>query len=143
MSFPPSANPEKFTEKRAVQSARRRRQLLLLVASYAELQPKFPELRQEIQTHMDGLLQQADRTRESDRRAVMESLRQWQSTGLSVEDLCDDTSLSAWTVRLIIDELQQASPPLVGFRERVQDRERGRRIRIYFLLDPSPKDISN
>lgn len=136
MATPAPTQPE---EKRGVASARRRRQLLLLVTEYQKLQAKFPSLRREIQGDIEGHLRQAERTRASDRAAVLMTLEQWQSEGLSVEEVIDDTGLSERTVRGVLDELQKTEPRLVGYRELAQDRERGRRTRIFFLLHTPPE----
>jgi predicted ArsR family transcriptional regulator len=66
------------------------------------------------------------------RRDVLVALQEWQHEGLMVEEIMEDTGLSEWTVRGVLDELQNTNPPLVGFRERVQDH--GRPTKIYFLI---------
>lgn len=124
----PSPQPPK--EKRGVISARRRRQLLLLVTDYTRLQRKYPELSQDIQEDINAHVRQAERTREADRRDVLQALEEWRDTGLTAEEICDDTGLSDRTVRGVLEELQQA--PSVSYRENAVDRERGRPVRIFF-----------
>ncbi len=119
-------------EKRGIVSGRRRRLLYLYVASLQLLQVKFPELRQDIQEDIDRSLSQAERTRAADRGDVLRVLDEWRTVGLIASELANDTGLSDRTVRGALDEMLQMDPPLVRFIERVQDRERGRRARIFF-----------
>ena len=118
-------------EKRGTISARRRRQLLLLVTDLQNLQSKFPDLRADIQDDIDDHLRQAARTREADRQDVLDSLTNWRGAGSTVDDIVEDTGLSERAVRGVLDELlQQGRVIVVGER---QDSQRGRPAKVYDL----------
>ena len=118
-------------EKRDTISARRRRQLLLLVTDLQNLQSKFPDLRADIQDDIDDHLRQAARTREADRQDVLDSLTNWRGAGSTVDDIVEDTGLSERAVRGVLDELlQQGRVIVVGER---QDSQRGRPAKVYDL----------
>jgi predicted ArsR family transcriptional regulator len=124
--------------KRDVISARTRRRLRLLVAKETELQCDFPESADELQVLIDRLLFLANRTRDSDRADVLRVLGEWQHCdGLSVEEAVEETRLPDATVRAVLKELEQATPPLVSSRvqERGDDRGRGRPTSLYRLAD--------
>jgi hypothetical protein len=121
-------------EKRGTISARRRRQLLLLVTELQKLQSKFPEIRADIQDDIDDHLRQAARTRELDRQDVLNSLTNWQGVGSTANDLIEETGLSDRVVRGVLDELQTTDPPrVVVTGERATDGERGRPAKVYDL----------
>lgn len=123
---------ESSQPKRGVVSARRRRALLLLVAAYQRLQLEFPELRHEIQSDIDDLVEKSVRTREMDRQTVIAALAEWESVGLTVGEIMNDTGLSERTVRTVIDELQKADPPGVRFYKRPVDG--GRPTTVFDLI---------
>ena len=59
-----------------------------------------------MQTAVDAILYQRDRTREGDREAVLQVLREWDATGLVVEDLVDGVEyLSRWDVGEVLQEV--------------------------------------
>ena len=120
-------------QKRGVISARRRRQLLLLVTELQKLQGQFPDLRLDIQSNIEGHLRQAARTREADRRDVLNSLTNWRNAGSTVDDIVEETGLSERNVRAVLDELEQSDPPLVTVSERPCDR--GRPAKVYDLAN--------
>lgn len=116
-------------EKRGTISARRRRQLRLLVTDLQKLQTKFPDLRHDIQDNIDEHLRQAERTRERDREDVLNSLKNWKGVGSSVDDLIEETGLSERVVRGVLEEIE----PLLIVGERTRDGERGRSAKVYDL----------
>jgi lambda repressor-like predicted transcriptional regulator len=120
--------------KRALVGLRRRRLLLQLASDYAALLPCHPELRREIQSHIDDLLRLASRTRERDCARVLAALREWELTGLTFADLCDETQLSAWRLRSILAELMQESDAIIGRKLSAPIGGLGRPTHIYFLL---------
>jgi hypothetical protein len=128
-----SSPPEPIKEKRGVVSGKRRRQLLLLVTEYQVLQTKFPSLRDDIQSNIDGHLRQAERTRAADRQAVLNDLRKWPE-GLNADEIVMDTGLAEWTVRGVLDELQKTE--IVGVYERAQDE--GKPTKVFFIRDDRP-----
>jgi response regulator of citrate/malate metabolism len=122
--------------KRELTGAARRRDLLLLVTDLQKLQSKYPRLRNEIQSDIDDHLRQAERTRESDRRAVVDALQRWREArleGADVDELSDETGLSEATVRRILNELLDEGR--IEFFEKETERDRGRPTRYYFLTE--------
>lgn len=87
-----------------------------------------------IQSDVDGYVHLAKRTRESDRRAVLDALKPWQDAGVSVDEIATDTGLSESAVRKILDELLKADPPQLDSHERFSAADRGQRTRYYYLL---------
>lgn len=122
-------------EKRGAISARRRRQLLLLVTSLQALQSQFPDLRADIQDDIDEHLKQAARTREADRQDVINSLTNWLGAGSTVDDIVEDTGLSERAVRGVLDELTQEETPRVIIVGERQDSQRGRPAKVYDIAN--------
>ena len=59
-----------------------------------------------MQASIDAALYQRDRTREGDREAVLQVLREWDATGIVLEDLVDEVEyLSRWDVGEILKEV--------------------------------------
>lgn len=129
-----TSQPSQLKEQRGTVNGRRRRQLLLLVVELQRLQGEFPTLREDIQSSIDDHLAAAKRTRAHDRRDVLRALEEWERTGSTIEDIATDTGLSLWTIRLVLDNLVNADPPLVGVQDIPKDRGPGRRGKVYRLL---------
>lgn len=121
-------------EKRGAVSEKRRRQLFLLATEYQTLQQRFPVLRDFIQDDIDRCLSAAARTREADQHAVLSALEEWHPSGLTIEDLIDETGLSDRTVRTALGAMLESDPATIGVRDGAPDGDRGRRARSYFLL---------
>jgi len=121
-------------EKRGAVSARRRRQLLLLVSELQKQQPNFPDITGDIQDLCDDLTRLAMRTREADRQQVIDSLTNWRGVGSTANDLMEDTGLSERITRGVLEELKSEDPPMVIVTgERAPDGGRGRPAEVYDL----------
>jgi len=121
--------------KRGAVSAKRRLEHMLLVTDLQKLQSKFPGLQTDIQEHIDHHVRLAEKTREGDRRAVVDALREWRAAGIkgvSIDEIAEDTGLSETMVRKILHELIDARQ--VESFERDTDRQRGRQTKYYFPL---------
>jgi hypothetical protein len=121
-------------EKRGAVSARRRRQLLLLVSELQRQQPNYPDITGDIQDLCDDLTRLAMRTREADRQQVIDSLTNWHCVGSTANELMEDTALSERVIRGVLEELKSADPPIVIVTgERAPDGGRGRPAEVYDL----------
>ena len=93
-------------ERRAPVSKKRRRRAQCCLSKLTLLQEEYPELSRHVQTAVDAILYQRDRTREGDREAVLRVLEEWDATGLVVEDLVDEVEyLSRWDVGEVLKEI--------------------------------------
>jgi len=93
-------------ERRAPVSKKRRRRAQCCLSKLTLLQEEYPELSRHVQTAVDAILYQRDRTREGDREAVLQVLRDWDATGLVIEDLVEEVEyLSRWDVGEILKEV--------------------------------------
>jgi DNA-binding MarR family transcriptional regulator len=124
------------SQKRGVLSAERRLAHCLLITDLQQLQSleKYSSLYSEIQEHIDHHVFMAQRSRESDRRAVVDTLREWRAAGIKgvgVDEIADDTGLSQTMVRKILAEMIDADQ--AAFFEKETDRQRGRQTKYYFL----------
>ena len=118
--------PERQTpaapERRAPVSQKRRRRAQCCLSKLTLLQEEYPELSRHVQTAVDAILYQRDRTREGDREAVLQVLRDWDATGLVVEDLVEEVEyLSRWDVGEILKETEH----LVEYRDEYRPPEAG------------------
>lgn len=122
-------------EKRGLTSARRRRRILLFVAALRQLQQgEFSDLYNDIQDDIDAHVRQAERTRNDDCQDVINALREWQDSGLMVDEIMDETGLSERTVRGVLEDLEKIDPPIVGVSERRQVSGPGKPSTFYVLL---------
>src|SRR5918998_6872892 len=93
-------------EWRAPVSRKRRRRAQCCLSKLTLLQEEYPELSRHVQTAVDAIAFQRDRTREGDREAVLRVLREWDATGLVIEDLVEEVEyLSRWDVGEILKEI--------------------------------------
>ena len=93
-------------ERRAPVSKKRRRRAQCCLSKLTLLQEEYPELSRHVQTAVDAILYQRDRTREGDREAVLRVLRDWDATGIVIEDLVDEVEyLSRWEVGEVLKEI--------------------------------------
>jgi hypothetical protein len=124
-------------EKRGTISARRRRQLRLLVAELQKLQTQkqFQDVRLDIQDTIDEYVRQEERTREADRQDVLDSLTNWRGAGSTADDIVEDTGLSERAVRGVLDEFTQEEAPRVVITGERQDSQRGRPAKVYDLAN--------
>ena len=110
LELPTPATPE----RRAPVSRRRRRRAECCLSELTLLQHKYPELSRQVQASIDAIAYQRDRTREGDREAVLQVLRDWDATGLVIEDLVDEVEyLSRWDVGEILREVSH----LIEYRD--------------------------
>ena len=108
--LPTPATPE----RRAPVSKKRRRRAQCCLSKLTLLQEEYPEFFKPVQTAVDAILYQRDRTREGDREAVLRVLRDWDATGLVIEDLVDEVEyLSRWDVGEILREIDH----LIEYRD--------------------------
>ena len=77
LQLPTPAPPE----RRAPVSRKRRRRAQCCLSKLTVLQDEYPELSRHVQTAVDAILYQRDRTREGDREAVLRVLEEWDATG--------------------------------------------------------------
>jgi len=102
LQLPTPAPPE----RRAPVSRKRRRRAQCCLSKLTVLQDEYPELSRHVQTAVDAILYQRDRTREGDREAVLQVLKEWDATGLVVEDLVEEVEyLSRWDVGEVLKEI--------------------------------------
>jgi hypothetical protein len=122
MDTPADTDPrlnESKRAQRALVGARRQRQLQMLQGDIGVLAAKYPELSSVIVGIVSDIQRLASRTRKGDREVVFNKLGEWdRAGGLTVEDLCEETGLSAHAVRAALTELMSTDPPLVEYRER-------------------------
>ena len=69
---------------------------------------------------------------EQDRSDVLALIDDWQDTGLTIQEIEDDSGLSDRTIRGVLEELL-SDPPRIGVREE-QAGKHGRRAKNYFSL---------
>ena len=70
-----------------------------------------------MQTAVDAILYQRDRTRGGDREAVLRVLRDWDATGLVIEDLVEEVEyLSRWDVGEVLKEVGHLVEYRDGYR---------------------------
>src|SRR5829696_830700 len=94
-------------ERRAPVSKKRRRRAQCCLSKLTLLQEEYPELARHVQTAVDAILYQRDRTREGDREAVLRVLEEWDATGLVIDDLVDEVEyLSRWDVGEVLKEIE-------------------------------------
>jgi hypothetical protein len=118
--------------RRGITSAQRRRDLALFITDLMQLQAKYPRIHADIQSDIDNHVKAANRTREQDRSDVLSLIDDWRDTGLTIQEIEDDTGLSDRTIRGVLEELL-GDPPRVGVREE-QAGKHGRRAKNYFSL---------
>ena len=93
-------------ERRAPVSRKRRRRAQCCLSKLTLLQDEYPELARHVQTAVDAVLYQRDRTREWDRETVLRVLGDWDATGLVIEDLVEEVEyLSRWDVGEVLKEV--------------------------------------
>ena len=93
-------------ERRAPVSKKRRRRAQCCLSELTLLQDEYPELARHVQTVVDAILYQRDRTGEGDREAVLRVLEEWDATGLVVVDLVEEVEyLSRWDVGGVLKEI--------------------------------------
>jgi hypothetical protein len=86
------------------------------------LQEEYPELSRHVQTAVDAILFQRGRTREGDREAVLQVLKDRDATGLVVEDLVEEVEyLSRWDVGEVLKEIGH----LIEYRDEYRPPEAG------------------
>jgi hypothetical protein len=116
--LPSTAAPE----RRAPVSKKRRRRAQCCLSKLTLLQEEYPELSRHVQTAVDAIIYQRDRTREGDREAVLRVLEEWDATGLVIEDLVDEVEyLSRWDVGEVLKEIGH----LVEYRDEYRPAEAG------------------
>jgi hypothetical protein len=114
------------TSKRSRHAEKARRLADLL----REQRKLFPGFAARIDQFIAQVESDAHRTRKSDRDKVISCLRAW-SEGLRVTEIMDDTGLSHWDVRQILNYL--VSKGRVEFTPRIEGRNLGNRPRLYRL----------
>jgi hypothetical protein len=75
-----------------------------LVAILRALTDAYPRYAAHLIETTQRIGQESERTRESDRRRVLDALRDWPD-GLVVSEIVEDTGLGQWDVRQILDTL--------------------------------------
>lgn len=102
---PEAAAPAARGRRQPVSKKRQARAQCCL-SELTKLQDEYPEFFKHIGNAVDALVYQRDRTRESDREAVLQVLEDWDETGIVIEDLVDETGyLSRWDVGEILKEI--------------------------------------
>ena len=108
--------------RRAPVSKKRRRRAQCCLSKLTLLQEEYPELSRHVQTAVDAILYQRDRTREGDRETVLRVLEEWDATGLVVDDLVEECEyLSRWDVGEVLKEIAH----LVEYRDEYRPAEAG------------------
>jgi predicted Rossmann fold nucleotide-binding protein DprA/Smf involved in DNA uptake len=122
-------------EKRGVISAERRREHLLYIGDLQKLQTKYRHISQDIQDDIDNHVWLANRTREQNRADVLQLLKNWHDAPLTVQEIVEDTGLTVWYVRAVLDELQAEGLVTSCERDR-QEGERGN-LPLGYSLTPA------
>ena len=93
----------------------------------------FPRFAPDIEQWIGHVVQQSQRTRESDRQLVLGLLKEWKY-GLGLRDIMEDTGFSEWDVRQILRDL--ARRKLVIEKPEARDGVNPTRWRTLYVLKP-------
>lgn len=92
--------------RREPASKKKRKRAQCCLSELTRLQDEYPEFFKNMQPAVESLIFQRDRTRESDREAVLQVLEDWDATGIVIEDLVEETEyLTRWDVGVVLKEI--------------------------------------
>jgi Adenosine deaminase z-alpha domain len=104
LNTPSKPKRERFNHAQTAGRQRQADKARRLADLLREQRKAFPGFAFRIDQFIAQVEADASRTRQSDREKVLECLRNW-SEGLGVTEIMEDTGLSHWDVRQILNEL--------------------------------------